>query len=57
MRLSWLLSITAFLAGASGLLIQKRDADFYSVRTKQLKDMSGRHGDPPGKYFRESLLY
>ncbi|KJR80475.1 mannosylphosphorylation protein [Sporothrix schenckii 1099-18] len=29
------------------------DADFNSVRRRLHKDMSGRGGDPPGKYFRE----
>ncbi|KUJ24416.1 uncharacterized protein LY89DRAFT_679567 [Mollisia scopiformis] len=37
------------------MAIEKRDADFLSVRTKQHKDMSGKGGDPKGKYFRESL--
>ena len=32
----------------------KRDADFFEVRTKMTKDMSGRKGDPSDKYFRES---
>jgi hypothetical protein len=40
----------------SALAIEKRDADFYSVRTTNHKDMSGRKGDPKGKYFRESAL-
>ena len=35
--------------------IQKRDADFLSVRTKLHKDMSGKAGDPKEKYFRESI--
>jgi hypothetical protein len=53
MRLSWLVSFPTVLAVASALAIEKRDADFYSVRTKMNKDMSGRKGDPKGKYFRE----
>jgi len=55
MRLSWLLSLPAVLTLASALAIEKRDADFLSVRTKMHKDMSGRRGDPKDKYFRESL--
>jgi hypothetical protein len=54
MRLSWLLSLPAILAPASAIPIEKRDADFFSVRTKMHTDMSGRRGDPAGKYFRES---
>ena len=55
MRLSWLLSLPAVLTVASALAIEKRDADFLSVRTKMHKDMSGRRGDPKDKYFRKSL--
>ena len=55
MRLSWLLSLPTFLSVVSTMAIEKRDADFLSVRTKQHKDMSGKGGDPKGKYFRESL--
>lgn len=44
------------LLGISGLVqaaaIDRRDADFLSVRTRILKDMSGRAGDPKDKYFR-----
>lgn len=53
MRLSWLLSLPAVLSTVSALAIQKRDADFYSVRTHMHKDMSGKKGDPTEKYFRE----
>lgn len=55
MRLSWLalLSLPSVL---SALAIEKRDADFFSVRTKMYQDMSGRRGDPKGKYFRELIL-
>ena len=56
MRLSWLLSLPAVLSVVSALAVEKRDADFYSVRTTSHKDMSGRKGDPKGKYFRESAL-
>ncbi|KAG4442920.1 hypothetical protein IFR05_001624 [Cadophora sp. M221] len=57
MRLSWLLSLPAVLSIASALAIQKRDADFYSVRTHMHKDMSGRRGDPTEKYFHESTFH
>ncbi|KAL1894677.1 mannosyltransferase [Sporothrix stenoceras] len=33
------------------------DADFASVRRRLTKDMSGRAGDPPGKYFHESIFH
>jgi hypothetical protein len=56
MRLSWLLSLPAVLSVTSALAIEKRDADFFSVRTTMHKDMSGKRGDPKGKYFRESPL-
>lgn len=56
MRLSWLLSLPTFLSTASALAIERRDADFYSVRTHLTKDMSGRRGDHKDKYFRESLI-
>lgn len=54
MRLSWLSSLPALLAVVSALAIEKRDADFFDVRTRMHKDMSGKRGDPKGKYFRES---
>lgn len=53
MRLSRILSIPAVLSVASAIAIEKRDADFFSVRTKMHKDMSGRRGDPVDKYFRK----
>jgi hypothetical protein len=53
MRLTWLLQLPAVLSVVSALAIQKRDADFLSVRTKMHKDMSGKGGDPKTKYFRE----
>ncbi|TVY84449.1 Protein MNN4 [Lachnellula suecica] len=56
MRLSWLLSLPAVLTVASAIAIEKRDADFLSVRTKMHKDMSGRRGDPKEKYFRKLFL-
>ena len=55
MRLSWLLALpAAVLSVTSALAIERRDADFFSVRTTMHKDMSGKRGDPKGKYFRES---
>lgn len=48
-----LLALPALLSLLSALALQKRDADFLSVRTHALKDMSGKHGDPTEKYFRE----
>jgi hypothetical protein len=57
MRLCWLLSLPAAVLSVTSfaLAIERRDADFFSVRTSMHKDMSGRRGDPKGKYFRESL--
>ncbi len=55
MRLSWLRPLPLAIAVVSSMAIDKRDADFYSVRTRMTKDLSGRSGDPKGKYFRESL--
>ncbi|QSZ37643.1 hypothetical protein DSL72_008742 [Monilinia vaccinii-corymbosi] len=55
MRISWIITLPGLLSVVSALAMQKRDADFYSVRTKLYKDMSGRRGDPSGKYFREFL--
>ncbi|KAK0115610.1 hypothetical protein ONS96_014057 [Cadophora gregata f. sp. sojae] len=57
MRLSWLLALPAVLSTASALAIQRRDADFYSVRTHVHKDMSGKKGDPTDKYFHESIFH
>ncbi len=54
MRLARLLCLGAVLPSAGlALHLQKRDADFLSVRRKQQKDMSGRGGDPKEKYFRK----
>lgn len=47
-----LLCFSCLVATGSSLALQKRDADFLSVRRKQHKDMSGRGGDPKEKYFR-----
>jgi hypothetical protein len=53
--LPWLLGFSALTHAAAVPIrstnVRKRDADFYSVRTKLTHDMSGR-GDPPDKYFR-----
>ncbi|KAF4628343.1 hypothetical protein G7Y89_g9808 [Cudoniella acicularis] len=57
MRLTWLLSLPAVLFVASAVPIEKRDADFLSVRTKMHKDMSGKGGDPKEKYFHESIFH
>ncbi|KAF5871770.1 putative mannosylphosphorylation protein [Botrytis fragariae] len=57
MRFSWIITLPGLLSVVSALAIQKRDADFYSVRTKLHKDMSGRRGDPSGKYFHESVFH
>ncbi|ESZ98155.1 hypothetical protein SBOR_1458 [Sclerotinia borealis F-4128] len=57
MRISWIITLPGLLSIVSALAIQKRDADFYSVRTKLNKDMSGRRGDPSGKYFHESVFH
>jgi len=36
--------------------LRKRDADFESVRTRLVKDHSGKGGDPVAKYFHESTV-
>ncbi|CAL3972276.1 unnamed protein product [Diplocarpon coronariae] len=56
MRLPWLISLPAVLALAAAFAVQKRDADFSSVRSRIHKDMSGRKGDPVEKYFRVGLF-
>lgn len=57
MRLTRLLPLTTALAAAlvaaSSMGIEKRDADFYSVRTQQVLD-SSQKDQHPAKYFRES---
>jgi hypothetical protein len=50
MHLFWILP---FFAIVSAFAIHKRDADFYSVRTKSQNDLSGKRGDVNKKYFRE----
>ena len=56
MHIPWpyLLALPSILSLTSALAIERRDADFFSVRTSMHKDMSGKRGDPKGKYFRES---
>lgn len=42
----------------STLPASRADADFESVRMRyDLEDMSGRYGDPPGKYWHESVFH
>jgi hypothetical protein len=54
MRLSTAyLSLLGIASLACAVPLEKRDADFLSVRTKMYKDMSGKAGDPKEKYFRE----
>lgn len=40
----------------SAPVINKRDADFESVRTRLSRDHSGKAGDPKDKYFHESTV-
>jgi hypothetical protein len=44
-----------FTTIANAAPLQKRDADFASVRYKLARERSGRGGDPKQKYFRECL--
>lgn len=37
--------------------LDKRDADFESVRTRLIRDHSGKKGDNPEKYFHESVFH
>ncbi|KAL1844951.1 hypothetical protein VTK73DRAFT_1449 [Phialemonium thermophilum] len=52
-----LFGLAALWAVGSSMVLQQRDADFLSVRRKQMKDMSGRKGDPKDKYFHESVFH
>ncbi|KAG9247668.1 hypothetical protein BJ878DRAFT_414372 [Calycina marina] len=56
MRLNWFVLLPAVATVATALAIQKRDADFFNVRTHMHKDMSGRRGDPQDKYFHSILI-
>ena len=47
------LSLLSIASLVCAVPLEKRDADFLSVRTKLSKDMSGKAGDPKDKYFRE----
>jgi len=47
-----LASCLLLFAAAAVVPFERRDADFHSLRRKKTKDMSGRAGDPPEKYFR-----
>jgi hypothetical protein len=51
-----LLSIVIVCSRVTGAPIQKRDADFESVRTRLSRDHSGKAGDPKDKYFHESTV-
>ncbi|KAK3694587.1 mannosylphosphorylation protein [Podospora appendiculata] len=59
MRLGRLLPACILTSLSLGAVLppQTRDADFSSVRLKQHKDMSGKAGDPPEKYFHESIFH
>lgn len=52
----WLSFAILFVGSLNGRPLVKADADFLSVRTRLKKDHSGKGGDPPAKYFRESSL-
>ena len=49
-----LLCLFSLVTGLPAL--EKRDADFMSVRTRLTKDYSGKGGDPKDKYFHESTV-
>ena len=55
LRLPYCLLALCFLTTLA-VPLEKRDADFASVRTHLIKDHSGKKGDPPGKYFHESTV-
>lgn len=50
------LLLLGILTAAHSASIDRRDADLQSVPTKLSKDMSGKGGDPPEKYFHESIF-
>ncbi|KAI9814675.1 MAG: hypothetical protein M1832_005674, partial [Thelocarpon impressellum] len=57
-RLSaWLLLLLALSSLVECHALNRRDADFESVRTKLRKDYSGRERDPERKYFHESTFH
>ena len=53
MRLPWLVLLPTILAFA----IEKRDDFLDQMRAVTAKDMGGRNGDQPAKYFRELLAF
>jgi hypothetical protein len=56
-RISFLSLFLLFLQScASSMRLEKRDAPFESVRTRLGRTRSGVRGDPPGKYFHESVV-
>ncbi|KAJ9151917.1 Protein MNN4 [Pleurostoma richardsiae] len=57
MRLDTLLCLSTLVLASTSAPLQGRDADFLSVRRKLRKDMSGKRGDPPDKYFHESVFH
>jgi len=57
MRLQSLLLSLALPLFITALAIERKDADFENVRTRKLKDMSGKAGDPREKYFHESVFH
>jgi hypothetical protein len=50
-----LMASSLLVQQADAAAIEKRDADFASVRYKLTKERSGRGGDPKQKYFHESV--
>jgi hypothetical protein len=57
LRLLYWLSLAVSLWAGFAALPARGDADFESVRTRQMKDRSGKGGDPKEKYFRESSVW
>ena len=51
---NWLLLAMSFIALALQFAPVRGDADFESVKVLMTEDSSGRAGDPPEKYWRES---
>ncbi len=51
----WLVPFLGIVTLTSAAAIARRDADFFDVRTRVYKDMSGRAGDPEEKYFRKFI--
>lgn len=57
MRLSLLFSLPALLSVSVALPLQQKDAGFHTRPARIHKDMSGKAGDPVGKYFHESTFH